>query len=268
MTGCRGAQSTHADVRPTGPRIGATGKAQFALVRSGRIAAQGGINITKPGTLGFKLKLPKKLKAGSLQPAHHVHADGREQGLGQDDQDHVHAQAKKKAKRSTALGAGMPDRPRLQPRRPAVPGRSAASDDAPVIFPLACADTLSGRVPGGPLHPQEDLMAKQPRIIVGQVAAITGGGRGIGRATAKALAREGVKIAIGDLDAEAAKKVAEEIGSGAIGLAARRHRPRLVRRLHRADRGAARPDRHHDQQRRDHAARAASWTRTSPRRSG
>ena len=61
-------------------------------------------------------------------------------------------------------------------------------------------------------------MAKQPRIIVGQVAAITGGGRGIGRATAKALAREGVKIAIGDLDAESAKQVAEEIGSGAIGL--------------------------------------------------
>lgn len=61
-------------------------------------------------------------------------------------------------------------------------------------------------------------MAKQPRIIVGQVAAITGGGRGIGRATAQALAREGVKIAIGDLDAEAAKKTAEDIGHGTIGL--------------------------------------------------
>ena len=61
-------------------------------------------------------------------------------------------------------------------------------------------------------------MAKQQRIIVGQVAAITGGGRGIGRATAKALAREGVKIAIGDLDAESAQQVADEIGSGAIGL--------------------------------------------------
>ena len=61
-------------------------------------------------------------------------------------------------------------------------------------------------------------MAKQPRIIVGQVAVITGGGRGIGRATAQALAREGVKIAIGDLDAESAKKTAQDIGSGTIGL--------------------------------------------------
>lgn len=61
-------------------------------------------------------------------------------------------------------------------------------------------------------------MAKQPRILVGQVAAITGGGRGIGRATALALAREGVKISIGDLDVEAAREVAEEIGTGAIGL--------------------------------------------------
>jgi NADP-dependent 3-hydroxy acid dehydrogenase YdfG len=61
-------------------------------------------------------------------------------------------------------------------------------------------------------------MAKQPRILVGQVAAITGGGRGIGRATARALAREGVKVAIGDLDAASAEEAAAQIGSGAIGL--------------------------------------------------
>jgi len=61
-------------------------------------------------------------------------------------------------------------------------------------------------------------MAKQPRILVGQVAAITGGGRGIGRATARALAQSGVKVAIGDLDTESAEKVAQEIGGGAIGV--------------------------------------------------
>ncbi|MCD6726088.1 MAG: SDR family oxidoreductase [Solirubrobacteraceae bacterium] len=59
-------------------------------------------------------------------------------------------------------------------------------------------------------------MARQQRIIVGQVAAITGGGRGIGRATAHALAREGVKVAVGDIDVAAAETVAAELGAGAV----------------------------------------------------
>jgi NAD(P)-dependent dehydrogenase (short-subunit alcohol dehydrogenase family) len=60
-------------------------------------------------------------------------------------------------------------------------------------------------------------MAKQPRSLNGHVAVITGGGRGIGKALAHALAREGVRVAIGDVDAAAAQAAAAEVGDGAAG---------------------------------------------------
>jgi short-subunit dehydrogenase len=61
-------------------------------------------------------------------------------------------------------------------------------------------------------------MAKQPRILAGQTAAITGAGRGIGRATARALTNVGVRVAIGDLDIEAARTAARELGPTAVAL--------------------------------------------------
>jgi NADP-dependent 3-hydroxy acid dehydrogenase YdfG len=58
-------------------------------------------------------------------------------------------------------------------------------------------------------------MAKQARTLAGRVVAITGAARGIGRATAVALAREGVTVAIGDLDVALAERTAGEIGGRA-----------------------------------------------------
>jgi NADP-dependent 3-hydroxy acid dehydrogenase YdfG len=61
-------------------------------------------------------------------------------------------------------------------------------------------------------------MAAQPTSLAGKVAAITGGARGIGAATARAFVAEGMKVAIGDLDVDLAQKTADEIGGGTIAL--------------------------------------------------
>jgi short-subunit dehydrogenase len=61
-------------------------------------------------------------------------------------------------------------------------------------------------------------MAKQPRILAGDTAAITGGARGIGRATAEAFLRQGMNVAIGDVDVEAARQTSSELGPNTVAL--------------------------------------------------
>jgi NAD(P)-dependent dehydrogenase (short-subunit alcohol dehydrogenase family) len=61
-------------------------------------------------------------------------------------------------------------------------------------------------------------MAKAQRSLAGKIVAITGGGRGIGRATAAALIAQGARVAIGDIDAPLAERTAAELGSGTLGL--------------------------------------------------
>ena len=56
------------------------------------------------------------------------------------------------------------------------------------------------------------------RPVANRVVAVTGGARGIGRATAAALAARGARVAIGDLDADLAAQAAAEAGGGAVGL--------------------------------------------------
>ena len=49
--------------------------------------------------------------------------------------------------------------------------------------------------------------------LKGQIAIVTGGGRGIGRAIALELARQGADIVIAELDHAGAKRTAEEVGA-------------------------------------------------------
>ena len=61
-------------------------------------------------------------------------------------------------------------------------------------------------------------MAKERRSLAGKVVAITGGARGIGEATARAIVAKGGKVAIGDLDSELAQKTAAALGGETIAL--------------------------------------------------
>jgi NAD(P)-dependent dehydrogenase (short-subunit alcohol dehydrogenase family) len=61
-------------------------------------------------------------------------------------------------------------------------------------------------------------MAKERRQLSGKVVAITGGARGIGKATAAALVGRGCRVAIGDLDLGLAEKSAGELGGGTVAL--------------------------------------------------
>lgn len=54
--------------------------------------------------------------------------------------------------------------------------------------------------------------------IEGRTAVVTGGGSGLGAATARALAAHGARVAIFDFNAEAGRALAEEIGGVAFGV--------------------------------------------------
>src|ERR1700733_11056167 len=54
--------------------------------------------------------------------------------------------------------------------------------------------------------------------LEGKTAFVTGSGSGIGKCIAETYMREGARVAVVDLDADAAKRVARAIGNNAIAL--------------------------------------------------
>jgi NAD(P)-dependent dehydrogenase (short-subunit alcohol dehydrogenase family) len=68
---------------------------------------------------------------------------------------------------------------------------------------------------------QRRSQVPQKKELAGKVAIVTGGASGIGRAIVRAIASEGAKITIADINIKSAKKVADEIkklGEGSIAV--------------------------------------------------
>ncbi len=60
--------------------------------------------------------------------------------------------------------------------------------------------------------PEAVIATNDPGTVLDQGVVVTGAGRGIGRAIATRLAKEGARVVVNDLDGEAARLVADEIG--------------------------------------------------------
>ena len=61
-------------------------------------------------------------------------------------------------------------------------------------------------------------MSTLPMLLERKIVFITGSASGIGRDCALACAREGASVVVADIDGEAARRTADELGSGSMAL--------------------------------------------------
>src|SRR5690348_2875689 len=66
------------------------------------------------------------------------------------------------------------------------------------------------------MHRPPSSREEKPMLIKGCAAIVTGGGSGLGAATARALTEAGAKVAVLDINEDGAKKIAGEIGGLAV----------------------------------------------------
>jgi 2-hydroxycyclohexanecarboxyl-CoA dehydrogenase len=70
-----------------------------------------------------------------------------------------------------------------------------------------------------PVQHKELIMMVHARRLEGKIALVTGAAQGIGRAIAVRLAAEGARVAIADIDSEAAARTADEISETGVAVA-------------------------------------------------